>query len=84
VPPVGGTEELGNELKITEKLKKVNDKLACVIHAGSYCLIPNKNTGPVFLKYGLPLEHLRIVDSERRAWAEELVSMTRLNSRQAC
>jgi hypothetical protein len=69
MPPAGGTEEQGNELKITEKLKKVNDKLACVIHMGLYCLIPNKNTGPVFLKYGLPLEHLRITDSEH--WALE-------------
>jgi len=84
LPPVGGTEEQDNELKITEKLKRVNDKLTCAIHAGAYCLIPNKGIGPVFLRYELALEHLCITDSERQAWAEELVGMTRLNSTQAC
>jgi hypothetical protein len=72
VLPVGTIEEQNEELKIAAKLKKVDNTLGCAIHARTYCLIPNKMSGPIFMKYGLDLEHLRITDTEHRAWAEEL------------
>lgn len=65
--------------EVLKKLTRLNHALACSAHGGSYCLVPNKNTGATILQYGLKLEHLRISDSERRLWA-----LYRLPIRQRC
>ncbi|KIM22554.1 hypothetical protein M408DRAFT_28601 [Serendipita vermifera MAFF 305830] len=60
--------------EVLKKLTRLNHALACSAHGGSYCLVPNKNTGATILQYGLKLEHLRISDSERRLWAEDMIA----------
>jgi hypothetical protein len=64
-----------NEPLIQERMEWLNTRHICNTHGGQICLIPAEAEIPIFLQYGLKIEHLRLTDTDRRAWAEDIVSM---------
>lgn len=61
---------------LKRKIFELEDKLGCTNHGGQYCLIPNKDILPYFYEQNITPRHIHVIDTERRAWAQELVSIS--------